>query len=244
MLFYKTCSKMVVLTYEISGEFEMTIVQLAFTQSLGGVELVTTYAYNYAGFSTNALQDVNDLVDDFELNVIPALNALQATQCLNVSIYAHAVGYGGASVLRTVTGAGLIAAANANVLPPYLAVYCRDTVGMSYDGTTNLPYAGTRPIRRGGINLPGLTEDWVGLSGASIPISLDSEWNAFEASHLLPIVADTSGNEFKACVWSASRPELPPSPVYPGGRPARPILVAYITDIDPVSVSRLKSRKA
>lgn len=234
---------MVVLTYEISGDFVMTVIQLAFEQSLNGQPCVTTWAYAFNGGGSFPGTDVEDLITWFEASFVPLINALQSERITNVQVIGSAYGWPAATRTEAISGGGTVVAAGTATFPAYLPLYLRESVGDNFDAFTTAPYDGLRPIRRGGVYLSGLTEDWSTDGGAVVPGSLAAAFAAFQTARLSNRPVAGGSRTYYPAVWSYPRPALPPSPSYPDGKPARPALQAVVTGIDIADFTRLKSRK-
>lgn len=222
----------------------MSIVQVAVTQTIAGVACQTTWALvdNVNRGATPLL--VTDTIDHFVNNFLPLLNAIQSDELANTEIYALQIGYPTTSRTQALTGTGALAATAAVTLPPYLALYVRENVGESVNAQTGGSYDQARAIRRGGVYLPGLTEDWVQSTGTVIPSALAAAWDALEAEIVAPNTIPIGGGSFYHAVWVPSKDAVPPSSTYPFGKPAAPFLQAPITEIIPRDIARLKSRKA
>lgn len=222
----------------------MSIVQMALTQQLNGVSCVTTWALcdNINRGATPAL--VSDATEYFETVFLPKLNALQSDEITNIDLYAIQVGYPSTSRTVDLAGTGALAVAAAVTLPPYLAIYVKQEVGLSVNAQTGGSYDQARAIRRGGVYLPGLTEDWISVTGVEIPAALTTAWNAFENEVIAPNLLPLAGDDFYHAVWVPAKEATPPSSSYPIGKPAAPFLQAPITNMTPSAVSRLRSRKA
>lgn len=222
----------------------MSILQMALTQRVGGVDCTTTWALcdNINRGASPLL--VNAAVEYFESVFLPLLNALQSDELTNVELYAIQIGYVSTSRNVALAGGGALAVAGSVTLPPYLALYVRETVGLSVNAETGGSYDQARAIRRGGVYLPGMTEDWVDVTGVQIPVSLAGAWTSFENEIAAPSVVALEGDPFYHAVWVPAKAATPPSSTYPLGKPASPFLQAPITNLTPSVISRLKSRKA
>ena len=220
------------------------IMNIVLQQSLSGQDVVTTWPVYSSFVSPDLDEQMTDGLDWLENTLLPILNAMQVTQLVNVSATASIVGNSALSQSRLITGGGDVAAADANALPPQLAVYFRQSVGATRLIQGDALYTGDRPIRRGGVFISGLTEDWIDVDGIVIPSAYTTQIAALSAAYVTGFTSNPSGVIYKGCVWSYPRPELPPTPAYPDGRAERPYVYAPVGATLPRSISRLKSRSA
>lgn len=217
---------------------------LSLEQVLMGRTCITTWPMVGDSLPTDFSNQISDGLDWFEDVFMPLINAIQSDEITNATIRGSIVGVPALSQSRTVSGNGLVASDGASTLPPQIAIYFRQSVGETIVTQTNAPYGGNRPIRRGGVFMPGLTEDWVNVSGAVAAPGMTVVYHGIRDAYIEGFTSLPNNVTYVGAVWSYPREALPPSPSYPDGKPARPFVHAKVTGMEVADVTRLRSRKS
>jgi len=218
----------------------MSTVKVTIKQTMLGRDLNTVLHYNNLSSVINST-GVGVILTHVESVIIPALNAVQSDDVLNVGLdgFAYNLGY---SIPEGLTGSGDLALTPDEVMPPQYAMLVRKDVGETYLTDGAVLYTGNRPIRRGEMFLSGLPESFSGVNGVIIPAALATEWDTLLDALIAPVAAVGATPIQYPVVFGLPLAALPPSPAYPDGKPARGYAVAQIESLSPVRWSRLSSR--
>lgn len=219
----------------------MPVIRVTHQYSLAGEVCENTYHYFHPTNIPTPAQ-VNDLLADFEADVLPAINDVQTDEVDNIALFGYAYNLGFSQMLG-ITGSGTVVAGAAGTIPPDIVLNVRRNVGSTYLNEGGALYTGNRPLRHSRFYLSGIPKAAMVASGfdpANLPVGA---WTAFQAA-MTVILTTTSGGTLSwyhnAFGWAL--PEIPPTPSFPLGKPARPDVVAPVLSVSGIDFTNLGTR--
>lgn len=123
------------------------------------------------------LSDLIGVAGIFTANILPVINDLQHGDVENVSATYQARGTTTPSYYQPLSGGGQSAAAASTWMPPEFAFWFRWGVGetlKSIPGTVDNEH----PIKRGGVFIPGCTDDYLDSGTYQVPAGVTADWAA------------------------------------------------------------------
>lgn len=218
----------------------MTYWRVAFEQELAGTTCIFDMVYANTGLY-GLMADAIEIAADAAAKLTGAVNAIQGTPMTNVAV--HVAGDdNNTSYDLAVIGGGNIAATLDTMLPAYYPLVIRKNAGTTVLRPTLGVYNGNRPIKRGRLFLSGFTRDWVDADGIDYPTGGAALMDDLIDDLMTPITT-SGGRVWSPAIIGLGLPELPPSPTYPAGKPARPGVGAPIVSMIPGKFTSLRSRK-
>lgn len=208
--------------------------------TFAGEQCENVYAFVGIGVPIT-IGSLNELLDDFEANQLPAINGIQVTGVTNDLLTAKFVA-NPLSVERDISGTGgAIALGDADAVSVDLPLNIRRSVDETYESPSNAPYSGLRPIRRGRFFLSGLPKAYMrGLGFTEGSGVFATAWGDFESGVL--VTPSIAGVLCPASVIGYPLPERPPSTTYPFGIPERGYVWANIISVTGIEFTKLNSR--
>lgn len=214
----------------------MAVQEVVFTQRLAGQDVQMRFHFLDLAIFPGTAGVAADLANAFQVNVVPLINALQSDEISNVSVYAREFGNPGGAVTIASAGQGLVDSTAALTLPTDMPVFWK--VGLSgwIDAVSGAAYTSSRPGAAGRKFVPGLTEDWIDVSGAGVPPALIAAFEALEdeLEAAIPTTTPTANWRFGT---------FTPAKTASGGLPARNALFSYFSGFTVRRATRLLSRR-
>lgn len=209
-----------------------TLVQWILRQNVRGVAMESVFNFRVdTPPSVTALTNFAGEMDDAFLD---AINAVQDVSTVNVSWEARRRGAGAFSLSGVLGGTGTYDPGIATRMPPENAFWVHEYVGESKLWSNDTPVT-VRPINRGGIFLPGITDDYFTDNQFIIPEAQEGAWSALYGVLTNPVVVGGSTN-YNHVVWGRALPTTPTRPV------ARPECYADVEGAQVLRATRLRSR--
>lgn len=219
----------------------MPVIRVTHQYELAGQVCENTYHYFHPTNLPTPLQ-VSQLLDDFENDILPDINAIQTDQVENIALLGYAYNLGFSQTLG-LTGTGAVAAGAAGTVPPDIVLNIRRNLGDTYLNDGGALYTGNRPLRHSRFFFSGLPKAAMVASGFDPANLTAGTWAAFQTA-MTAVLQTASGG---ALTWYHNAfgfdlPAIPPSTSFPLGKPARPDVVAPVTSVSGVDFTNLKTR--
>lgn len=219
----------------------MPVIRVTHQYELAGQICENTYHYFHHTNLPTALQ-VSQLLDDFENDILPAINDIQTDQVTNLNLFGYAYNLGFSDTLG-ITGLGTIAAGADGTIPPDIVLNIRRNLGDTFLNDGGAAYTGNRPLRHSRFYFSGLPTVCMvksGFDSANLPAG---KWAAFQAAMTATLTTTSGGSlTWYHNAFGFALAALPPSGSFPTGKPARPAVVAPVMSVSGVDFTNLGSR--